>query len=489
MRKSSAGATSPIVDTPVHRMPVEILQKIFFDCLTEERSPRQDLAPLLLCHVCSVWRKVALQQSELWDEVWLLQDKKHSVDKTNTVFTESLKLWLSGLKQREISASIRLCLPSQPDEPEFNPSQPCTDPLIQRLLLPYSNKFRALSIDVSTDAELYQFFQLPPGQFKTLETLRLRFGSRLDDISSISAFEGAPRLRNLAIEIDNNFYLESINTRFPWTQITCLYLGNYMDVETWHVIIRQCPSIQRCALGIQAMTEDEDFDNQDAILHHLTYFCLTMTGTAYPSVFDGLLFPALTQLRIADNNNSPECGFPSWSQPLEFYGQFNNLRTLVLFQQEITLRDFITVLTATTSLVNLAIDSDFDFDKLMDSLTYRPDKENLIPYLEVLALRVVDKDRARYPVFSCSPFIGMVDSRWWPFCFSQAPAVACLQAVFLDIDDYREGELKEVEKQLSPFVSQGLYAATRLIAWEEWLEERPDPFSIQWWNDSIKRDV
>jgi hypothetical protein len=207
-----------------------------------------------------------------------------------------------------------------------------------------------------------------------------------------------------------------------------------------------------------------------------------MTSTAFSPIFDGLFFPALKHLRIADDNNSPECGFQAWAQPMECYGQFKLLRTLILFQQEISLHDLITVLTATESLVKLSIDCDFDYDHLMDALVYTPERENenLVLQLENLVLRVVDKDRARYPVFSCSPFIRMMDSRWWADC-SEIRSVARLQEVSLDIDDDREGDQEEIEEQLDPFVEQGLKFKTHIIAWEEWLEDRPDPFSTDWW--------
>ncbi|KAF9459328.1 hypothetical protein BDZ94DRAFT_1268669 [Collybia nuda] len=260
-RESVRDDFPPFCGCPAHRIPVEILQKIFFCCLTEERAPHQHLAPLLLCQICSRWRKVALQQSELWDESGFFK-----IGDTRTIFTESLKLWLGCLGKRQLSASIRLLPLSQLEQRkslEVIPSQSYTDPLVQRLLLPYSNVFRALSLDMSSEAELFQFLQMTPGRLITLETLKLRFCHHLDDMSSFSAFKDAPRLKNLAIEINNDLSLGEVNTQFPWSQLTCLCLGNYVNVGTWHTIIRQCPLIQRCALGIQAMTEEDVFQNEN----------------------------------------------------------------------------------------------------------------------------------------------------------------------------------------------------------------------------------
>lgn len=63
----------PASNGSIHRLPVEILAEIFLFCLIPKTLPLSSLpsvcssrAPLLLCHVCSSWRRVALQTPALW---------------------------------------------------------------------------------------------------------------------------------------------------------------------------------------------------------------------------------------------------------------------------------------------------------------------------------------------------------------------------------------------------------------------------------------
>ncbi|KAF8171094.1 hypothetical protein BJ912DRAFT_804032, partial [Pholiota molesta] len=56
--------------SPISKVPYDILQEIFIQCLPghplADRQPNPMIAPVLLCHICSSWRTVALASPMLW---------------------------------------------------------------------------------------------------------------------------------------------------------------------------------------------------------------------------------------------------------------------------------------------------------------------------------------------------------------------------------------------------------------------------------------
>ncbi|KAG2131850.1 hypothetical protein BD769DRAFT_1327477, partial [Suillus cothurnatus] len=54
--------------SPVRRMPIEIMTKVFEQCVQDEESQEPDplRAPLLLCQVCSAWRDLMFSLPYLW---------------------------------------------------------------------------------------------------------------------------------------------------------------------------------------------------------------------------------------------------------------------------------------------------------------------------------------------------------------------------------------------------------------------------------------
>ncbi|KAF9480772.1 hypothetical protein BDN70DRAFT_804690, partial [Pholiota conissans] len=64
--------------SPIRRVPYDVLNEIFIQCLfphslrVDERRPRLRLiqnAPMVLCQVCSSWRTMALSTPNLWSRL------------------------------------------------------------------------------------------------------------------------------------------------------------------------------------------------------------------------------------------------------------------------------------------------------------------------------------------------------------------------------------------------------------------------------------
>ncbi|KAF8171112.1 hypothetical protein BJ912DRAFT_860747, partial [Pholiota molesta] len=62
-------------ESPVNKLPYDLLREIFLRCLSEnplyDAQPDTTIAPMLLCHVCSSWRAVALMSASLWSHLYV----------------------------------------------------------------------------------------------------------------------------------------------------------------------------------------------------------------------------------------------------------------------------------------------------------------------------------------------------------------------------------------------------------------------------------
>lgn len=56
---------------PIRRIPVDVIRKIFLSCLSQEHNAIVDVAecPFVLTHVCSSWRRIALDTTALWTSI------------------------------------------------------------------------------------------------------------------------------------------------------------------------------------------------------------------------------------------------------------------------------------------------------------------------------------------------------------------------------------------------------------------------------------
>ncbi|KAJ7693883.1 hypothetical protein B0H17DRAFT_1058554 [Mycena rosella] len=88
---------------PVLTLPHEITSEIFVYCLPAEPSwiPDTMEAPLLLMHVCSAWRNIAVSTPTLWSTLEI-----EAAAKIAPHFSEIINVWLSRAKQCPLSVKI-----------------------------------------------------------------------------------------------------------------------------------------------------------------------------------------------------------------------------------------------------------------------------------------------------------------------------------------------------------------------------------------------
>ncbi|KAJ7807114.1 hypothetical protein B0H13DRAFT_590108 [Mycena leptocephala] len=106
--------------SPARRLPEDVISAIFIACVSSTSNATLDseTAPLLLCQVCSAWRRVALSTPQLWTSLHI---PLLSTSKTQDL-ADIASCWLSRSGVLPLSISlIYTDVHEQSDEPDLSP--------------------------------------------------------------------------------------------------------------------------------------------------------------------------------------------------------------------------------------------------------------------------------------------------------------------------------------------------------------------------------
>ncbi|KAJ6485919.1 hypothetical protein C8R45DRAFT_1214598 [Mycena sanguinolenta] len=191
--------------TPIRRLPPELLQEVFLLAAT---SPLDVV--IRLAHVCSYWRAVALDISQLWATIRL------------PISNPQLNFYLSHAKSAPLSI---FCQPR---------TQACALKKIARLSL----HWRSLDLSVASSFDqlnvihqripLLKYLRLSPCAIEAFRARPYIFG-------------GAPCLRRVSLDAGRRFISPSLFV-LPWGQITFLTL-RCVDFPVFSEFLRQCPRL------------------------------------------------------------------------------------------------------------------------------------------------------------------------------------------------------------------------------------------------------
>lgn len=238
---------------PVSKLSPEVLSAIFECCLTQTQflTPAPLQAPLLLLHVCLLWRQVAISTPQLWCSLRLthnIPNASHAHGHWNqwkqadTVATTAIRLWLSRAASLPLSISLDRC----------NIKQQLIDVLLQ-----YLTRCRHLEIiDIEPWVEIHLHAH---HHFRDLETLHFRCSpsGRVVDISA--ALSSAPKLREVLWEdgrryVQGSYGVQRALTYLPWPQLKRLILGDGTKMRASSAILldclAQCPILEHADLNV-----------------------------------------------------------------------------------------------------------------------------------------------------------------------------------------------------------------------------------------------
>ena len=286
----------------IELLPPNILAGIFAHCLTRKRRWHKKEVPLTVCHVCSSWRKAALNSSRLWNVLHVDLDRNIPGLAGSPItpnLEDMVEFWFKNAR-------------GEPPLPLFftlTASRPRCGQNILNGLIPFTDRLRSLTLHDVSPGHLETIHRLERGMFPNLEMMSITIGwgaysyMDQDEHANIAAFESGPVLRKA--KIDSHL----IRMGLPWGQLThlCMLNGYKSSIVGWRTIFTQCPLLQKgsfCVFVPNVVGQVRGVPCRPTSAASVTYPYLVMlrlriAGEFAPSVFDGLCFPALQAFEVA----------------------------------------------------------------------------------------------------------------------------------------------------------------------------------------------
>ncbi|KAG5638552.1 hypothetical protein H0H81_011898 [Sphagnurus paluster] len=463
-------------DAIIHNVPKEIMQEIFIHCLTNDRSANRRIAPLLLCQVCSAWRRLALSSPKLWDTLSLgrstyLEDWE--VEAAMRTLANAKTLWFKASRERPFSYSLIL-------HPKATAHSPGSH------ILPLHSQIRTLDLELKDDFQLVDYADMQRGNMPLLESLRISISMglfvtplALGPVKKYPSFKAAARLRKLALSIPTLRFKSAI-TSFPWSQLTHLAIGKTLTLNCWHTIVRECLQLREF-IGEFSLLPDNfifppEYNNRPMILTHLRNLTLLFShyGPLQP-ILEGLEFPALTALHIGCGDPSPHSSIIlGVAEPLENIRTLSQLSELTLRLVDLTTDQLIDILLITTNLISLEIDCLIELDILLQALYVSEGTDTqsaFLPLLQRFSLTIHDRSVAS---FTSTQLFKTVQSRCKPQSTTSGIGsrpvypISCLRHISVSVFDLHDDVLTEVQAVLEPLKAQGLNVHVSNTSSMEW---------------------
>ncbi|KAJ6524689.1 hypothetical protein DFH09DRAFT_1189260 [Mycena vulgaris] len=230
--------------SPARRLPEDIIRDVFVACLPSHRNSLiiSNESPLLLCRICSDWRRLALSTPRLWAAVHVVIPNEPK----GQVLAGLLKDWLnrSGVLPLFISMVFsRVCTR------EYDAVA-----LALGLLTSFSRRWGNIQFDFPHYGYFATFANLCPDDVPMLQSIAVHGLGRsfswgqLDDSLSYQfmSFLDTPSLRNLTISCIR----ELRALQLPWANLNVLVVEDVISCDYAIAILRQCPALETCALLI-----------------------------------------------------------------------------------------------------------------------------------------------------------------------------------------------------------------------------------------------
>ncbi|KAJ7048238.1 hypothetical protein C8F01DRAFT_1380638 [Mycena amicta] len=227
-------ATHEALISPMRRVPQDILQEIFLECLPKDRNCAMSAfeAPVLLGRICSEWRALAFQTPALWSRIHIVEPATstwrsvNSLAARNTKMLQRLsaiKLWLARSGQCPLSISIKQ------DEAVHRFTHLDISSLRSELfsaVIPYASRWNKieLSLPLAHEPETFnKLVQLTAEAVPLLRSVSLDMGWTLGNVVAWESlgFLGSTRLSSLSIQLDTET-AGHLKLPVKWDQLTDL---------------------------------------------------------------------------------------------------------------------------------------------------------------------------------------------------------------------------------------------------------------------------
>ncbi|KAJ7136477.1 hypothetical protein C8R43DRAFT_955703 [Mycena crocata] len=285
--------------SPARRLSDDIVRGILIACLptTHNAVVSPAAAPLLLCHICSSWRALALSTPQLWATLHIVVPSVDSLKPLADVATT----WLSrsGALPLSISVVANASFMYEPGAANANMTS------FLASLCPFASRWKNIRVVPPNVASFERLADIVAEDVPLLETISFHPGCPTDPHVSAPweslSLLTAPSIRNLSISGGSTL----IGLPIAYASLTELTIGrpdHPWGISTSHdavALSRQCSALERCKLFLKGPhVVAEDVMVAPVHLPHLSYLALedgTWTNTIH-DLFVLILFPNLRSL-------------------------------------------------------------------------------------------------------------------------------------------------------------------------------------------------
>jgi len=234
---------------------------IFIDCIPSKEYPwdhtpvssTRNEAPLSLCHVCSSWRRIALQTPGLWTSLVM----EVSPEDTMVVperHSQVTSFWFSQAGHYLVDLEIGI-------KDQIVSNERFSTKFMIQLVLPRAKRIRSLHLSFDTLDEILYFLQYQDDNhhdhvwsFPNLEYLTLDLVTgRSVGTDMLTALQFLPKLHT--VEIRPVIMYRQLDIRLPWSQLTSLTIQELPEAP-FRVLMTQCLTLETGYFSIDVRSDN-----------------------------------------------------------------------------------------------------------------------------------------------------------------------------------------------------------------------------------------
>ena len=285
----TSGLGRPNGHSPISKLPREVLAEIFVHCLPEvELWPRiagtitsKNVAPLLLCNVCSAWRAFAHSVPRLWQTL-LFQLTNVRQIATEDEVTALTHKWIERSGVLPLTLRVEACF-LYGDVGSFQ----VTASALLFALSHYSSRWEHVDLCFRTCPPII-YPQL--GHMPRLRSLCVMTKDSDDAQIPISC----PQLTRISWPF---LCIPSPTPSLPWHQLTHITFGAAMSSLEVLLVIRSCPKLTQIRIALNDGLDGTFPSNIGVVNNNLQRLELLVYRTCGP-LLEKLTLPALTDISI-----------------------------------------------------------------------------------------------------------------------------------------------------------------------------------------------
>lgn len=397
-----AHSTTGVIAVPHEKLPFEVIGHVFSYCVVHSYGYKYDgimLPPIKssswcnFSHVCSQWRKIALDTPSLWSRLHIHYEDGGMEDRVASIFQEILS------RTRSMPLGLIFTCPQWAGN-DYDGFQ--VNPL--NLIMPVADRLQSLTLAFPYSFPcITKFLLLPPGLFGMLKHFDLSaltdeevlMDGLLDTYKQLKStvFGAAASLRSVRLDTapgyDHSFQLP---LQLPWAQMTHLRLEGAIELGEIHHILSQCQLLVHCRLVII----EDDVDSEVHVflgniflpkLRTLKLFFEDFAAGNVGDTLQPLVAPSLITLRLQlPLDIGPEKYTEAGIIPLleRSSCQLENFKTNLNIPEE----QLETLLALTPNLSKLKLSQSRHDHKVPDNVLVKMARGVLLPKLKYLTCMV-----------------------------------------------------------------------------------------------------